>query len=306
MTRYDSRLITPPSEEEEIYPYRRVWLSIALEMSILFGSVLLILVITRSLQVPVQFRLPVNLAFALLPGILWLIFSWWRERFALRPRNGLIPVAIITGLVANTVGLPLIEDIFQPDSWLSLETAINRIVGYTFTVGLVKSMVIYLVVRFSVWPERFRVRLDGVAYGAASAIGCATVFNLHYVLTNPATPLAAAIYVFTQAVLLLCSGIIIGYGLSEVTFNHRPFPLLLAAAIALSAFVTGLATPLIGGLTNAGISPANPIGAASPILGLLFAAALLLAVSLVFSFLFNVAERHETESRTEDAESLAA
>ena len=38
MTRYNNpRLLTPPREEEEVYPYRRVWLSIVIEIGVMLG-----------------------------------------------------------------------------------------------------------------------------------------------------------------------------------------------------------------------------------------------------------------------------
>ncbi|MAS34301.1 MAG: hypothetical protein CL610_09855 [Anaerolineaceae bacterium] len=305
MARYNSRLITPPAEEEEIYPYRRVWPSLTFEISILFAVVLVIYLLTRFVNIPTQLYQPINVVLALVPMGLWLAFSWWRERSAVQPRSNLVTLALVTGLVAQAIATPFIQDIIQPERWLSIESAINRIVGYTFTVGIVQAISIYLVMRYTVSSDQYRVRLDGVAYGIASAVGYATVANLQYALAAPVAPSNAAMHLFNQVAILMCNAIIIGYGLSEVIMNSRPFPLILAAAIGLSAFVTGVALPLIAGFTNAGLSVEFPISSASPIRGFLFAAGLLFVLANVFSFLFNVADRQEAELRIEETESLS-
>jgi hypothetical protein len=89
MTRFDSRLITPPREEEEVYPYRRAWRSIALEGIILFGVITALYAATNffSLQIPSSFNRQINIILALLPALLWLIFSWIPERFVPQPRQ---------------------------------------------------------------------------------------------------------------------------------------------------------------------------------------------------------------------------
>ncbi len=304
MSRYSSRLITPPSEDEEIYPYRRVWTSIAIEMSIFFGIVVTLFVITRFVTIPAPLQQPFNLVIVFIPVGLWLIFSWWRERFVPRPRQQLFAVVIITGLVARAIGVPIVQDVFQINRWLPLESAINRIIGYSFTLGLVQAFLLYLILRYTIWPNQFRVRLDGVAYGTASGIGYATIVNLDFALSTVSNPLATAINSFNQVALLMCIGIIVGYGLAEVTFNPQIFPVLPASTVALAAFVPGTAIPLIAGLANTSISPASPISTVSPLLGFLLSVALLIVTGFIFSFLFNVAERQETEVKPEEIERL--
>src|SRR5690606_39568379 len=152
---------TPP-EEEDIYPYRRVWQSIAIEsgfmLAVAGGAFVVFSVL--DVRLPRPLAQPVNVLFALLPLGLWLIFSLWRERLALQPRARLLAVAVISALVASGVSIPFIEGVFQPERWLPTASAINRIVGYTFTVGIVQEVLKYLVVRYLVFPDLFRPRLD--------------------------------------------------------------------------------------------------------------------------------------------------
>ncbi len=303
LTTYDSRLITPPSEEEEVYPYRRVWPSIVLEVGIFFVVTGILFITVRLVRLPDNLLSILNLGLAVLPLGLWLIFSWWRERFVLEPRQNLLSVAIIAGLAANGVGNPIITQVFQVDRWLPLESAINRMIGYAFTVGLVQAAIIYLVLRYVVWPQNFRIRLDGVAYGSACAVGYTTALNIELIQTTT-TPDVVAMNIFSHLALLLCSSTVIAYGLAEVGFITRPFPLLLTATLALAALITGISIPLIAGFANTTISVLNPISTVSPLQGFLFAAGLLLALSFIFNFLFSVAEDAPAEAVTEETESL--
>ena len=304
LSAYNTRLITPPSEEEEVYPYRRVWFSIASEMGLFFAVTIGLLIVVRVVSLPDNLVQILNLVLALLPLGLWLVFSWWREKRVLEPRSGLLTIVIVAGLAANGVGNPIITELFQVERWLPLESAINRIIGYTFTVGLVQSMIIYLVIRYAVWPTNFRIRLDGIAYGSATAVGYATALNIQFIRAAAATPDVTAMNIFGHSALLLCGGIIIGYGLAEVGFNARPFPLLLTATLAFAALITGIAIPLIAGFANTSISVSNPVSTVSPIQGFLFTAGLLGAVSFIFNFLFNVAENQLDETSFEETESL--
>src|SRR5690606_16234106 len=158
----------------------------------------------------------------------------------------------------------------------------NRIVGYTFTVGLVQAMTTYLVVRYTAYHDEMRVRMDGIAYCLASAVGYVTVLNLDYVLSTPAPVDAIALRVFNNASLLYATAIIVGYGLGEVRFG-QPTPLLLTLTLALGATLTGIVVPLRAGLSNATLTLAPAI--ASPIHGFALSAVVLLGVSLAIAFL---------------------
>lgn len=293
------RLLTPPEEKAEIHPYRRVWRSMILESSILGGVTVGVFTLVNLLhvQLPSTLQTYTRLGLALLPCILWLIFSWWAERQVPQPRERLVAVAIISALVANAVGVPLINNFLQTDRWLPLSNAITRIIGYTFTVGIVQEMLKYLVVRYVAWPNQFRIHLDGLAYGAASAIGYATVLNLHFALSEPSAPDIAALRIFATYVLHIVTSNIVGYGLSEVRFS-TPTPLFLPMIVALAAFITGVSIPIRAGLINASLSLA--ISAPRAIFGLGFSIALLIAPSLILAFLLNNIERRVQETLPEE------
>jgi RsiW-degrading membrane proteinase PrsW (M82 family) len=304
LTTFDPGLLLPPREEEETYPYRRAWRSMAVESAIMLGiaAALFVAFDFLSVRLPESLRTPVNVGLALIPVALWLAFSWWPERSVIQPRPRLLTVMIVSGLAANAIGIPLINDFLKVDRWLPLSSAIARIVGYTFTVGIVQEMLKYLVIRYTVWPEQFRNRLDGVAYGAACAVGYATVLNLHFALSNPSTPDITANRIFSNLALHLVTSVVVGYGLAEVRFS-QPSPFLMTLSIALAAFITGIVIPIRAGLVNASLSldntATNPllnISATKPLQGLAFSLGLLVALSLTMSFLFGSADQREREA----------
>lgn len=294
MATYDYRLLIPP-EEEEIYPYRRVWQSIVIESGLMFAVAVASFLVFGLLNVslPETVTRALNLLFAVLPALLWLFFSLWRERFALQPRKRLLAVAVVSALVANALSIPLIDGVFQPERWLSLAGAIDRIVGYTFTVGIVQEVMKYLVVRYLVWPDQFRTRLDGVAYCAASAVGYATVLSVRFVLAGAALPDVVAIYVFGTIAVQLAASIVVGYGLAEVRFDTVS-PFLETITVAFAALINGIIIPMRGGLVNASFSLGG--GAATPVFGLALSAGVLVAVAASIGFLFSNAERREREA----------
>jgi len=289
------RLLTPPDEIEEIYPYRRVWWSVTIESALLFGVAAALYMAFQlvGLTLPRALIQPLNILLALLPALLWLIFSVWRERAAVEPRRRLITVALITALAANALALPFVENILQPERWLSLAGAANRIVGYTFTVGIIQEVLKYIVVRYLAWDDEYRVRLDSVAYTLASAVGYATVLNLSFVLNNLVTPDVAVIQIVNYVSLNYIGSLVAAYGLAEVRFDN-PNPFLLTSMIALAALLNGAVIPLRSGLVNAGFS----LEGSTPgvLFGLVLSATMLFAVGFVVSFLFSAAERRAREA----------
>lgn len=300
MTTYGPRFITPPSDDQELFPYRPVWRSLVIESVILLGIVLIIYVLLDFLHISLPVRLQSYLVIVLVfvTIILWLSFSWLSERRIAQPRQNLISVVILTMLVANSIGMPLINQFFQVDNWLPLAPAINRIIGYTLTTGITQGIIKYLVIRYTIWPQHLRVRLDGVAYGIASGIGYATILNIQFLTTNPsALADTLAFQIFANYALQVSTGIIIGYGLSEAFFSN-PTPIFLGIILILSSVITGITIPIHAGLVNSSFSITS-VSAPKPLFGLGFSAALLVGVGIIIAGLIRNADRLERESRAE-------
>lgn len=295
MTTFNPRLLTPPQQEEEIYPYRRVWQSVAIEAGGLFGATILFHVLTNilNISIPPIYYPVIALALALLPILMWLYFSWWRERFVSQPRERLLTVAIISGLAANAVGIPLVNEFLQVDQWLPLSSAINRIIGYTFTAGIVQGFIKYLVLRYSVWPGYFRVRLDAVAYGAAAGMGYASVLNMHFVFSDAPAPDIAAARIFANVAIHVGTGMLIGYGLAELWIGN-PTPFFSVYTLALSSLITGISIPVRAGLVNATLG--FGISATRPLLGIIFSAILFMIPAFTLSFFIDNADRQAREA----------
>jgi RsiW-degrading membrane proteinase PrsW (M82 family) len=235
----------------------------------------------------------VNVLMLVLPVILWLIFSVLAERFVPQPRARQIAVFVITGLAANAFALPFIQQVLQPERWLPLGGAVNRIIGYAFTVGIVQETTKYAVVRFTTWPDLFRTRLDGVAYCVASALGYSFVLNLNFLLAQPGiSPDVFVVQMFNNVAVNVAASLIVSYGLAEVRFD-QPTPFLMTIMVAFAALLNGAAIPLRSGLTNAGFALEGSLP--KPILSFGFSAAVLLVIAVIAAFLFANAERQARE-----------
>lgn len=303
MSNYNKlRLLTPPKEEEEIYPYRRVWRSIGIE-SVILLIVMLTAYIARAFfgfDVATNFKLPVNIALALSPSILWLFLSRIPENFVPQPRRRLLTVFTVSALVANAIGIPLVETLLRPEEWLPQENFLNRIIGYMLTIGILQEFLKYLVVRYIAFPEYYRVRSDSIAYGIASAMGYALVINLNYVMANQNLLVDALMMrVFAVTTIHILASVIVAYGLSETLFNHA-LSVLLPVMLLFAALVHGLATPLRTSFMNVAVS--FGVNSQRSIFGILFSIGLYAMLMFVMLFLFNVADQREQDRfRSEEA-----
>jgi PrsW family intramembrane metalloprotease len=298
MARNDARFIVP-TEKEEVYPYRPVWRSIMIEVAVLSLITLALFTAVNfaGVEIPPRIQPIVNQGIAFLPLILWMLFSYLQERRAPEPRQRLIPIVLLSALAANAIGYPLVNELFQVDRWLPLESAVNRIIGYTFTVGITQELLKYLVLRLVVWPDYFNTWLDAVAYSVAAAVGYATVLNLRYVLAVDAVSDIAAVRMLGVYVVQIATSILVGYGLADLRFNGVSL-LLLPLTLALAALVTGIAIPIRAGLVNASLSLESlEVSAARPLFGLGLSLGVVIFVGVIFSFVFRNAEHRQREAQ---------
>jgi RsiW-degrading membrane proteinase PrsW (M82 family) len=200
---------------------------------------------------------------------------------------------VLTGLVAAAITWPFIDRVIQPDEWLAQSSAITRIIGFTLAVGVPVEITKYLVLRYSIWPDSIRVRMDGLAYSIAASIGLATVANLQTLAVPGIQPGTLAILVFDTTVTGIAAGMFVGYGLAETAIG-RPSPFTGPLTLSLAALVHGVAIPLRTGLTGGGFSLAG--GSASPLLGVAISLGLIIVVSVGTSFLISASERREREA----------
>ena len=289
------RVIVPDEIEAQSSPYLSVWPSLILQGSVLFvlcfGLYIAIGILDLRPQGPL--RVALDLLMIALPLALWLLFCWWRERRAPLPRARLVIVVVITLLAANAVSLPLSQAVFQPERWLPLEGATQRILGYAFTGGVTQALTLYLVVYFCAYPGLLRVRTDSLAYFASAAVAYSVIENIQFLLRSEADPQVMAVSVFFHWAVSLAMALLLSLGVSEVRFS-RPAPFLLTLLFALSAFVYGAAITFRAGLVNARFSLSG--GSASPLLALFLAAALVVVVGVIVAFFYGTSARRSEES----------
>ncbi|RPJ01042.1 MAG: hypothetical protein EHM39_03895 [Chloroflexi bacterium] len=281
---FEPILLTPEEELREAYPYRRIWRTSWLEVTTLLVVVLAIFVMTNLLSMlPADLEAPLpKVGIAILPLIVWLIFSYWGERRAMIRRHGLLKLAILGGLMANGIAVPLEEHLFLPEQWLPGTGFFGRALGYAFTVGFTAEFLKYTAIRYTIWPGRISQRLDGVAYGLAVALGYALALNLRFALFSDATLLATALRVASITFSQLSLGVVLGFFLGELAIGRTPV-FWIPTGLMLAALLSGLyyafrGIAIIGGLSVEGTG-------ASPIRGLLLAFGLVAVIFVSFAFI---------------------
>lgn len=288
------RLITPPKQEEEIYPYRRVWQSLAREITILIVIVVVVFIVLDILRLslPSTLRLPINLSLATLPAALWFVFSYLAESRVPQPRPRIGEVFVLAVLIASAIGIPFMQSIIQPEKWLATESTINRIVGYTMTVGITQEFLKYIILSYTVW-QNYNTRADSIAYATTVAIGYATVLNFSYVLSNDALSSGVALRVLANTAMNVVGSLVLAYGLSE-TILQKSTLFLLPATLFIASILNGLMITLRSGIMNAQIS----LKATSPrpILSLGFSIVFYVALVGVMLFIYNANEKQQREA----------
>lgn len=297
MSVYRSGLLTPPREEEERSPFRPVWRSVIIEQYAMFAVVggTFVLQAFLGLIPPAALTSPVNIALAVLPVLLWLVWSYLPERNAPQPRSGLILVFVLCALVRQAVGKPLIDDVLRVQDWLPLSSALTRIAGYSVTTGLVEVGICYLVVRAVIWPARVRSRYDFIAYAAAAALGYTLVPNIEFAVTGQPLAYVVALHTSVQVATLTMGMIVVGYGVAAVAIDGVS-ALAQPVLFGIGAAVVGASIPLFGGFLNASFSVG---GTSLPryLFAIMFVGAFLTVSILAMHFLYRFSERQSAERR---------
>ncbi len=293
MNQPETGLINPSLDDEEIHPYRRVWPNFAVSNGIFFGSILVIFLFSTFVPISSVLHLPLGILLALLPLGLWGIFDWFREQQVERTRERLIPTLLVSALVANAIGYPLVEQWLDVGTWGPQQDLVIRIFVYSLAIGTIPEVLKYIVVRYLVWLDHFRFRADAVAYNLTATVGYITVMNLQYILNDVPPVDVAAVRIFGMTTVAVTNSLIVAYGLAEMRFE-RTSPLLLPGAISVASLVTGVVVGIRGNLSNTRLG----LGVSAPtlIIALAISAALLFGIGFAMSFLFTASERQAQEA----------
>ncbi len=281
--------------ESEAFAVLPVWRRITLQLGILSVTALAVVLAKEllALQFEGTLRRALSLALVPLPLLLWLLFSALPESRFARPRRRLVGVAVLSGLCASAFGLPLVDDFFQIGQWLPLESVIQRIVGYTVTVGVVDVGIKFMVLRFLVLPRGLRARSDVVAYAMAAAVGYSFYINLVSIWRLDPVWELAAIVVLSNMVIQFASSMAMTLGIVASYFANA-FPSVLPVSLVIAALSTGLIAPQVPGLTSGPLGTAG--NATRPLFGIAFLLAVLLLSLAGAYFLYSNAERRQRET----------
>jgi hypothetical protein len=295
--------LAPAREAPEVYPYRRVWRTASIEVVLLLAVSAMLALIGRfvNLHLGANSRSLVCTFIAFLPLLFWLLISYRGERLAPLPRPRLLAVMMLGFLVANAIGIPLIDQVFQVEGWLSTASGLNRILGYTFTFGVVAEFLKYAVVRYSVWPSAIRIRNDGIAYAMAAAIGYTTALTISYILKfqGDLDPIAAMIHITGIALSQVAISTIMGYLLSELKISQPAPVFALPLGLAFAALLNGIYISVRSGLVVGVLSTSSTANSAFSGLGA--AVFLVIALFVVINVIItNADERARLRGRPEE------
>lgn len=296
MSEYNNQLIAPPIEEE-VYPYRRVWRSLTLQVIFITSITVASLIAQEIFRIELSPSLNslTSLLLVVTPVLGWLFFSVLPERYVLESRDNLIQIAIVSGLIASAIGIPMVNSVFQVNEWLPLESAVQRIIGYMFTLGIVDTALKFIVIQYMTFPQKLRIRTDAVAYCIASAVGYSFIINLNAIIDNQITFSIVILQTFSVYVMQIISSLILSYGFSESRFSNA-LPALLPATIIISSFFFGIIAPLSSGLRNGTLTIDGMVD--RPLFTLGFLIVVLFSLMSIVFFLYTVSDRREREAYT--------
>ena len=276
-------ILTPEAAPEEIYPYRRVWRSVAIEVGAMIGLVIFVFITVRLgflREVPSRNWGGLMI---LIPLGMYLWFSVRGEQQAQHPREGLLTVTLFSALLANGVGLPLVDNIFVPREWLSDAGFFSRVLGYAFTAGVTAEFLKYIAIRYTTFPANFRVRMDGVAYSVAASIGYATVLNFQVVFELEPTVSSQAIRIAVNFISQVSIGTIMGFFMAQLALVPRRNSFFLGIGLFIASIVSGMFTGFRAIAAGSGF-------AVSSINGLFVIIGLGMAVMFAINFLIQNAD----------------
>ena len=281
--------------QAETYAFRPVWRRMSLQLAILslIAGIFVILSELLALRLDAAVSRLISFTVVLIPVILWLLLSVIPEyRFA-RPRRRLIGVAVISGLTASAIGLPLVETFFAVEQWLPLQSVFQRIVGYTVTAGFVDVGLKFVILRYLTYPQGLRVRSDAVAYAFASAVGYSFYLSFVHIWRLEPTWDIAAIYVLANVTIQFVSSLFIALGIVESYFGDA-FPLVLPINLSLAALTAGVVAALYPGLMSGLISQTGSTD--RPLFGLaMLVSSWCIGLGITY-FLYATSERREREA----------
>ena len=182
-----------------------------------------------------------GIVFSIVPGLFWLSFFYQRDRLHPEPKSFVMGVFLLSAFLAYSIGIPLVRKVFNVNSWL-YQTNWGYILGSILIVGIIHKFIIYVSVRYTVFPSsEFDEWIDGIIYSTAAGLGFATMLNIYVVVEmGGAQLLISAIYCVINSLAYASFASIIGFCLSEVKFRENMGQGVIALGIFIAALLNGL------------------------------------------------------------------
>ena len=223
----------------------------------------------------------VGVSLALIPAALWMAAFYLLDRIEPEPKMFIFGIFLLGGLLAGTVGQPLINEYFQVTEWSTGSLGLQLLTGILI-IGIIQEFLKYAAVRYTIFnSQEFDQRIDGIVYGAAAGLGYATMLNIAYVVSNDGVePGIGAIRIVVNALAHASFAAVTGYFLGRAKFENMG-ALWLPGGLLLATALNAVVTVGLGMVSRSGLQ-------ATPFNGVLLAG----GVSVVtFALLFWVAQR---------------
>jgi RsiW-degrading membrane proteinase PrsW (M82 family) len=182
-----------------------------------------------------------GIIFSIIPALFWLSFFYQRDRLEPEPKHYVLGVFLLGAFLAYSIGIPLVRQVFRVQNWLYL-TPWGYILGSILVVGIVYQFLIFVAVRYTVYPTReFDEWIDGIIYATAAGLGFATVLNMYRVIELGGAKLViSAIFCVVNALAYASFASVIGYSLAHVKFRQGYSQWPLIGGIFIAAVLNGI------------------------------------------------------------------
>ncbi len=198
-------------------------------------------------------RILLGIFLALVPSVLWMIYFYRQDHLEPEPKTGIALVFIAAFVLTDVLGRRIVYDWFRVSEWAANDT-VTSLGASIFINGVIAQLVAYIAIRLVYGTDEFDERMDGIVYGTVAGLGVAAMLNLRYIIDNQGVELAPGVVrTVTTALASASFSGLLGWFMAEAKFAHKP-AWWVPVGFAISAFVNGLFSWLIGEVAAAGLT----------------------------------------------------
>lgn len=229
------------------------WLTeiVALVAMLIYVGIVELIVMTTNPTLEGFALIGTSIVLAVIPAAIWLFLFYVQDREEPEPTVFVLLMALLGGLLAASIGQPLINDFFRAPEWLD-NNLLTTILGSILVVGFIQEFLKYAGIRFSMYySAEFDQRMDGVIYGTAIGLGYGTMLNIMTVVNNGGVNLGVGvIQIVVTALVQGALGGFTGYFLGRNKIDAMP-AWWMVVGVSVAAILNGLFTWLSSEVTRA-------------------------------------------------------